>query len=116
MFKQVIIVRSDLDIGKGKLAAQVAHASVEAVLKCLKEKKEILDKWLSEGAKKIVLKVNNLDELLKIYEVAKREGIITALIKDAGLTQLPPGTITCIALGPDCKEKIDKITKDLKLL
>jgi PTH2 family peptidyl-tRNA hydrolase len=114
--KQVIVCRSDLKIGKGKLCSQVAHASLEAALETLKRNKEKFYRWKKEGAKKVVLKVNSLEELLKIAELAKREGLIVSIIADAGKTQVEPGTIICTAIGPDEDEKIDKITGNLKLL
>ena len=116
VYKLVVVVRKDLDIGKGKLCVQVAHAAVECVIEQLKKDKEIVEKWREEGGKKIVLYVENLDKLMEIYNKAKEEGLNTVLIRDAGLTQLPPGTITCIGIGPDFEEKIDKITGELKLL
>ncbi len=114
--KLVVVVRTDLNMGKGKICAQVAHAAVECVLETLKRNPEKVEKWRNEGAKKIVLKVKSEKELIKIYERAKKEGLVTVLIKDAGLTQIPPGTITCVGIGPDEDEKIDKITGHLKLL
>jgi PTH2 family peptidyl-tRNA hydrolase len=111
--KQVIIVRKDLKIGKGKLAASVAHASVESLFLA---KKEVIEKWRKEGAKKVVLKVENLEELEKIVKKLRKEKIKFALIKDAGLTQLKKGTITALGIGPIEEKKIDKITGKLKLL
>jgi PTH2 family peptidyl-tRNA hydrolase len=116
VYKLVVVVRKDLDIGKGKLCVQVAHAAVECVLEQLNKNKEIVEKWREEGAKKIVVYVENLEKLMDIYNKAKNEGLNTVLIKDAGLTQLEPGTITCIGIGPDYEDKIDKITGTLKLL
>ena len=113
MFKQVILVRKDLKLPKGKLAAQAAHASVRAVLKSDKRK---VSKWDSEGAKKIVLKVNDLRELKSYLNKAKRAKLKTAVITDAGLTTIAPGTTTCMAIGPDDEEKIDKITGNLGLM
>jgi len=115
-YKQVILVRTDLKMGKGKLAAQVAHASVEAVLKAQRYKPELLRKWRSSGMKKAVLKVKNEDELLKYYNLARKKHLITALISDAGRTQLKPGTTTCLAIGPDSEEKINEVTGEVRLL
>ena len=114
--KQVILVRTDLKMGKGKIAAQVAHASVEATLKTLKRKKNLFYAWHRLGMKKSVLKVKSEEELFSFREKAKREKIVTALITDAGRTQIEEGTITCLAIGPDKEEVIDEITGDLKLL
>ena len=111
--KQVILVRKDLKLPKGKLAVQVAHASVRAVMKSDKRK---VDKWDSEGAKKAVLKVNDLRELKKYLSKAKTAKLKTAVITDAGKTVIAPGTTTCMAIGPDDEEKIDRITGKLKLL
>ncbi len=111
-YKMVLIVRTDLKMGKGKMLAQGAHAAVEAALSA---KKEILDKWKSTGAKKIALKVNSERELLELSKESKKQKIQTTLIKDAGLTQVAPGTITALALGPDLTSKIDKICGRLKL-
>ena len=116
VYKQVIVVRRDLNLGKGKLCAQVAHASLEAALITLKKNPNVFYKWYNSGAKKVVLKVNNLEELLEIYNKAKESGLTVSLIRDAGLTQIPSNTITCIGIGPDLEEKIDKITGKLKLL
>ncbi|MGC9079296.1 MAG: peptidyl-tRNA hydrolase Pth2 [Nanopusillaceae archaeon] len=116
MYKLVVVVRKDLDIGKGKLCVQVAHAAVECVLQQLKNNKDLVDAWRREGAKKIVLYVENLEKLLDIYQKAIKDGLNSVLISDAGLTQLEPGTITCVGIGPDEEDKIDKITGTLKLL
>jgi len=113
MLKQVILIRHDLKLPKGKMAAQCAHASVRAVLKSDKRK---VSKWDSEGAKKIVLKVNDLKELKKYLAKAKAAKLKTAVITDAGLTTIAPGTTTCAAIGPDEEEKIDKITGQLPLM
>jgi PTH2 family peptidyl-tRNA hydrolase len=75
-----------------------------------------LEKWKREGAKKVVLKVKNLEELKNTYKKAKIAKIPCYLVKDAGLTQLKAGTITCLGIGPAEEKKIDKITGKLKLL
>lgn len=111
--KQVIVVRADLKLPKGKLAAQVAHASVEAVLKSATDK---VKEWRSSGSSKIVVKVSDEKALLEINQLAKDAGLVTALITDAGKTVIAPGTRTCVSLGPDEEEKIDSITQELKLV
>ncbi len=111
-YKLVIVVRKDLQLSPGKLAVQVAHAAVECVLR---SKADIVEKWRREGAKKVVLKVRNLEELLKYRELALRRGLVTVLISDAGRTEIPAGTITCLGIGPDIEEKIDEVTGSLKL-
>jgi peptidyl-tRNA hydrolase, PTH2 family len=112
-YKQVLVVRSDLKLPKGKLAAQCAHASVESVLK---SPREIVKKWRLEGQKKVVVKVESLKDLYALNQMAKDDGFTTALITDAGKTCIAPGTTTCIGIGPDEEEKIDSLTKNLKLL
>lgn len=110
--KQVILVRKDLKLSKGKLSSQVAHASTEAALKSSKVK---VEKW-RKFSKKVVLKVEDRKELLKYKRLADKAKLITALIKDAGRTEIKAGTVTALAIGPDEEEKIDKITGKLKML
>ena len=112
-YKQVILVRQDLKLPKGKLAVQCSHASVAAMVK---SHKDDINKWQSEGMKKIVLKVKDLDELLQHKKKAEDMGLICALIEDAGKTVVEPGTITCLGIGPDREEKIDKVTGNLKMV
>jgi len=96
--KQVILVRKDLKLQKGKMAAQVAHASVEATLRA---KKDVVKAWRAEGMKKIVLKVPDKKTLFLYEQKAKEAGLVTAIITDAGKTHIAPGTVTCMAIGPD---------------
>ena len=112
-YKQVILVREDLKLPKGKLAAQCSHASVDATLK---SDKKIVDLWKKEGGKKIVLKVNDEKELFKYKQMAEDNGLKTALITDAGHTVVEPGTVTCLGIGPDFEEKIDLVTGKLKMM
>lgn len=100
----------------GKSMAQAMHAAVEATLKTLKDSKEKVKEWREEGMKKIVLRVDSEKELLRYNQMAKDSGLITALITDAGKTFFKEPTRTCLAIGPDKDEKIDKITGKLKLI
>ena len=111
--KQVILVRQDLKLPKGKLAAQASHAAVESVLKSSRVK---ITAWRVQGQKKIVLKVKNEKELIKFQKKAEESKIKTALICDAGRTCIKPGTVTCLGIGPDFESKIDKITGSLPML
>jgi PTH2 family peptidyl-tRNA hydrolase len=111
--KQAILVRQDLKLPKGKLAAQVAHASVEATLRSDKDK---IRAWHKEGMAKIVLKVASLKELHKYVQLAKEGGLTTAIISDAGKTVVAPGTTTCAAIGPDEDDDVDAVISELKLL
>ncbi len=115
-FKQVIAVRNDIKMGKGKLAAQVAHAAVASALETKSRNPEWFREWWNEGQAKIVVKVNDEDELRKLGKEAEGLKIASSLIVDRGLTQLEPGTVTCIGLGPAPSILIDRITGHLKLL
>lgn len=111
-YKQVIVVRNDLGLSSGKLAVQVAHASLIGYERADKRK---IDKWKKEGQKKIVLKAS-IESMMEVRDKAKRAGIPTGTVVDAGLTELPAGTTTSVVLGPDEVNKIDKITGNLPLL
>lgn len=112
--KLAIIVRKDLDMSCGKIAGQVAHASVMAYR--MADSVHEREKWYNEGQKKIVLKVPDLKMLISLEEIAIFSKIQTHRIIDFGLTQIEPNTLTCIAIGPDEDEKIDTVIKELKLL
>ncbi|MBD3361623.1 peptidyl-tRNA hydrolase [Candidatus Woesearchaeota archaeon] len=112
-YKQVILVRKDLKLSPGKMSAQAAHASSEALLK---SHKDDISKWRKDGMKKAVLEVNSKEDLFKYKQQAQDAGLVVSLITDAGRTEVEPGTITCLGIGPDKEEKIDKITGKLKLL
>ncbi|PIN79477.1 aminoacyl-tRNA hydrolase [Candidatus Woesearchaeota archaeon CG10_big_fil_rev_8_21_14_0_10_34_8] len=112
-YKQVVIVRQDLKMEKGKLAAQCSHGAVECSLSSDKKK---IDLWRESHMKKIVLKVPNLQALLLYKKKAEKAGLQTALIKDAGRTFFSKPTITCLAIGPDKESKIDEVTGDLQML
>jgi PTH2 family peptidyl-tRNA hydrolase len=112
-YKQVLLVRQDLKLPKGKMAVQVAHASSAALMR---SPREIVKKWELGGMKKIVLKVENLDDIYRFKEEAEDIGLVATLISDAGKTVVEPGTITCLGIGPDNEEKIDKVTGKLKMV
>ena len=111
--KQVILVRQDLKLPKGKLAVQCAHASVDAVLKSSSSK---VKAWKDEGMAKIVLKVKDEKELIKLFQQAKDSGLKASLITDAGKTVVAPGTKTCVGIGPDDEDKIDEVTGSLGMV
>ncbi|MEM3769875.1 MAG: peptidyl-tRNA hydrolase Pth2 [Candidatus Bathyarchaeia archaeon] len=115
-YKQVIVFRSDLKLSKGKVAAQAGHAAVSAAEDARKHRREWWKAWLNEGQCKIVVKVKNEAELLMLEKQAKKMALPCALIVDRGLTEIPPGTITCLGIGPAPAEKFDKITGNLPLL
>lgn len=113
LYKQVILVPLSVKMSKGKLAVQVAHAAVDAAFN---SDKDVLDCWRGEGMKKVVLAVADERELLVFLRLAKKEKLPVALIKDRGLTEIQPGTITALAIGPAREELIDKLTGRLKPL
>lgn len=110
--KQAIVARRDIGMGEGKLAAQVAHASLMAFQNAGPEAQSA---WKGEGQTKIVLGVDSEAELFELADVAKREGLPHAVVRDAGRTQLDPGTVTALAVGPGKDNVVDKVTGDLSL-
>jgi PTH2 family peptidyl-tRNA hydrolase len=123
--KQVIVMRKDLNMRKGKLVAQGAHASMGAILGQCKQDgttlvldlaDERMAPWLTGRFKKICVYVNSEAELLEIYERAKVAGLICSLIQDAGLTEFGGvKTYTAVAVGPDREDRVDEITNKLPL-
>jgi PTH2 family peptidyl-tRNA hydrolase len=112
-YKQCLIIRNDVKMSCGKRCAQAAHASIGAYNTA---DKALQKAWFSEGQKKVVLKANDERTLYELKVIAERAGISSSLIQDAGLTEIPPGTITALGLGPARTEDLDKITGNLSLL
>lgn len=111
--KQSIVVRSDLDMGIGKLAAQVAHASLSALENAdTKTRTE----WQGSGQRKVVLKAQNEETLFSLADEADRNSLPYAIIRDAGRTELEPGTVTTLGIGPGKESHIDAVTGQLSLL
>jgi peptidyl-tRNA hydrolase, PTH2 family len=115
--KQVIVVRSDLKMGKGKTAAQVAHAALDAAETSRLKYPDWYDSWREQGQAKVVVKIDGGEAALQeLQKQARSIGLPASLIQDRGLTQLEPGTTTCLAIGPGPSGVIDKLTGGLKLL
>ncbi|MCZ2222501.1 MAG: aminoacyl-tRNA hydrolase [Chitinophagales bacterium] len=124
--KQVLVIRKDLNMRKGKIAAQASHSSMQFITKRLKNSSknkyecslnEYEINWLNSGTTKIVVSVNSEKELFEIMEKAKSAGITVNLVTDAGRTEFNGvPTNTCIAIGPWDSSEIDKITKHLPLM
>ncbi len=114
--KMVIVTRQDLKLSKGKLAAQVGHAAVDCALKAMKYDKRNFEAWHKLGQKKTVLKVATEKDLMPLKAAAEKAGLSTALIKDAGHTEIPAGTVTVLGIGPGDETTIDKVTGHLGLL
>jgi PTH2 family peptidyl-tRNA hydrolase len=114
-YKQAILLRSDLNMSPGKAAAQACHASVMASEEARKKRPSWWRSWMDEGQRKIVLKVTSEAALLSKEKEAKEARLPCALISDMGLTELPPGTVTALGIGPAPEKAIDKITGSLPL-
>ena len=114
--KQVIVVRKDLDMGTGKIAAQVGHACVLGAEHVRKSYPDWYKEWVMEGQEKVVVKVTSLEKLEQVKKHAISLDLPWSEVTDAGHTQISPGTVTCISIGPAPEPMIDRATKDLKLL
>jgi PTH2 family peptidyl-tRNA hydrolase len=132
--KQIIVMRTDLGMGRGKAGSQCSHASLATILKLGKksyffeqggkpmnritidfEDDSALDCWLNVKFTKIVLAVETEEELIEVYNNAIKEGLNAVLITDAGLTEFNGvPTKTCVSIGPHFPEEIDKVTGHLK--
>ncbi|MHA1110592.1 MAG: peptidyl-tRNA hydrolase Pth2 [Promethearchaeota archaeon] len=116
-FKQVIVIRTDLKMKVGKKCAQACHASLAAAEVSRSKSVEIYRQWKKKsGQRKIVVKIDSEEAIRKLFHDVMDAGIATYLVQDAGLTQLEPGTVTALGIGPDRSEKIDKFCASLKLL
>ena len=115
-FKLVILMRSDLKMSKGKTAAQAAHAAVTCALASKKNNSRTFDRWMSEGQRKVVLKITSLKELYEFKAIADAQGLTNSLISDQGRTEIPAGSVTCLGIGPSTNAVLDKITGGLSML
>jgi PTH2 family peptidyl-tRNA hydrolase len=112
-YKQCLIIRNDIKMSCGKRCAQAGHAAIGAYNGA---EKTLQKAWSSEGQKKVVLKASDERTLFELKVLAERAGISTSLIQDAGMTEIPPGTITALGLGPAKSEDLDRICGNLSLL
>ena len=112
--KLALVVRTDLGMGRGKIAAQVAHAAVAAAL--ANPRGAVFHLWLEDGQPKVVFKVRDAGTLDQLVARARGDGLPVELVHDAGRTQVPAGTLTCCAIGPAQAERIDAVTEGLGLL
>ena len=115
-YKQVILIRTDLKMGTGKKCAQSCHASLSSADLVRTKNKDVWKKWKNAGQKKVVLKISGMEELNEIISNLEKKEILFFLVRDAGLTQLTPGTTTALGIGPALSKTLDKVTGDLKLL
>jgi PTH2 family peptidyl-tRNA hydrolase len=128
LVKQVIVIRRDLRMRRGKEIAQGAHASTgwlrQRVLQAMTpsgtvehvELSEVQRTWLEQSNRKVTVKVGSEQELLAVYEQALQAGLVVHLITDGGLTEFGGvPTRTCLGIGPDYDDRIDPVTGDLEL-
>ena len=115
-YKMCIVLRLDLGMSTGKLIAQAAHAAVGASELGKKENHKAWRRWRDEGAKKVALEAESLEEIEELAEKANKLDIVNILIQDAGHTEVPPGTVTALGLGPDRSDLLDKVTGSLPLI
>jgi len=115
-YKQVLVFRSDLQMSKGKIAAQAGHAAVSAAQDAYVHHKKWWEAWLYEGQKKVAVKVPSEKEMSELERGADELGLPHALIIDRGLTEIPEGSVTCLGIGPAPAGMIDRLTGKLKLL
>ena len=124
--KQVILIRKDLKMRRGKEIAQGSHASAEFLIKRLRgvsaksmvalQLTEVEEQWINAGMAKVCLKVESEEQLLSLHKQALAKGLASSLIRDSGKTEFGgQPTFTSCAIGPDKVEAIDAITSDLKL-
>lgn len=114
--KQILVFRDDLRLSTGKKIVQGAHASIGAYIICKSKHPNWIELWEKEGQKKVAVRVPTLEEMLELYEQLKREEIPVFLVRDAGLTEVAPATITSLGIGPVPDNRVDRHTRDLKLV
>jgi PTH2 family peptidyl-tRNA hydrolase len=115
-YKMCLVLRLDLGMSTGKLIAQAAHAAVGASELGKKENHKAWRSWRDEGAKKVALEAESLEELEELQRKADDLDIVNLIIQDAGHTEVPAGTITALGLGPDRSDLLDKVTGSLPLI
>jgi PTH2 family peptidyl-tRNA hydrolase len=115
-YKMCIVIRTDLGMSVGKMIAQACHAAVEASEEAKRVNHSAWRRWRDEGAKKVALEAEGEDELNELVERAETLDIVAVTIEDRGLTEVPPGTVTALGLGPDLSSRLDKVTGSLPLL
>lgn len=114
--KMVLVLRGELRLSAGKAAVQAAHAAVMLVEQARRREEGALAEWLAQGQKKIALLVPTLDEMVALEREARGRGIGVVWVEDAGMTEVAPGTRTCLGLGPALSSELDPITGKLPLL
>ncbi len=114
--KLVVVLRGELRLTAGKAAVQVAHAAVLLARRVEAQDRREFDVWWAGGQRKVALEVQTLAELEQLERLARAERVPTVWVEDAGYTEVPPGTRTCLGLGPAPDAVLDPITGKLDLL
>lgn len=112
----VLVVRGEIRLTAGKAAVQVAHAALSLVESLKGRQADRLAPWRAQGQRKIALTAETLDDLERLERAARSRGLPTAMVEDAGLTEVPPGTKTVLGIGPGTSAEIDPVTGELDLL
>ncbi|XP_059612111.1 probable peptidyl-tRNA hydrolase 2 [Phlebotomus argentipes] len=115
-YKMILVVRNDLKMGKGKIAAQCGHAAVGAFQTAMKRVPHIVRRWENSGCAKIAVKVETEEEMMHLRRKADSMRLTTCLIRDAGRTQIEPNSKTVLAIGPAPCHEVDQVTGHLRLL
>ena len=114
-YKLVVAVREDLDLSEGKMAVQVAHAATICALEAKRSRRKWFSEWMKEGQRKVVVRAHDLQHLEQLKKKAEKNNLPVALVQDAGLTEVPPGTVTCLGIGPAPDNLVDNVTGSLRL-
>ncbi|KAL3674664.1 hypothetical protein V7S43_000604 [Phytophthora oleae] len=114
--KMVMCVRTDLKMGKGKIAAQCCHATLGAFKRAIKRTPDAVRAWEMLGQAKVCLKVDSEEEMLALAEKAADHGLVNYVVIDAGRTQIAPESKTVLSIGPAPLKAIDEVTGHLKLM
>lgn len=114
--KLVCVIDASLGMSKGKIASQVGHACMEVALQLQRDDPSLLIAWRTRGAGKIIVRSEDGSSLLELSDRAKKVGIRTHGVRDAGHTQVDPGTTTVLAIGPTSETNLNEITGHLRLV
>lgn len=111
-YKQALVLRSDLDLSPGKAAAQASHVAVYATNRA---DDEVQQAWLDSSGMKVTLAAENESHIRELQKDADSRGLPTSVIADEGRTEIDPGTVTALAIGPAPPDEVDAVTGNLSL-
>ena len=112
----VLVTRKDLKLSNGKLAAQCSHEAVECALKSKRVRPNELGAWLENRARKNLVSAPNFDALKPLFGECQAAGLVSYMVRDAGHTEIPPGTVTVVGIGPGPRDEIDDLTGSFSLV